>query len=388
MERDDLDMIIETLSEIEKSVVNGNAPFINYQGESEEDLINRIPTVRIIGVGGAGNNTVTYLNEVGIEHVETIAVNTDAQQLLRAKAHKKVLLGEKLCKGFGAGTDPKVGEAAALESKDKIRKILEGTDLLFITCGLGGGTGSGAAPVIAQIARDMNILTVTICTLPFTVEGPKKMEIAAEALKKLINISNTTIIIPNDKLLETLPKATLRAAFRAVDDVLVKALIGISDLTTKVGLVNLEFSDVARVLSAGGTAVIGIGEASTEDENRAEKAVINALRNPLLDVPLETARMALINITSGDDITMEETATVIDAVTRIMKNHEVVKWGIILEDDMKGIIRATIMMAGIELPYLDEEGNLIYPAIRRKSYKDDILRKIEEEFGMKLEVLE
>jgi len=391
---DDLDEIMKALSEMERSVNSisfGASSDISeansYNGDSDEYLRNKIPKIRVLGVGGAGNNTVTYLNEIGIKYVETIAVNTDAQQLLKSKAHKKVLIGENVCKGFGAGTDPSIGEAAALDSKDKIRKIIEGTDLLFITCGLGGGTGSGAAPVIAEIAKEMNILTVAVCTLPFSVEGRKKIDIAGEALKKIIQNANTTIVIPNDKLREILPKATLRDAFHAVDDVLVNAIRGISDLTTKTGQVNLEFSDVKRILSVGGTAVIGIGEATMEDDNRAERAVFNALSYPLLDVPLETAKAALINITSGEDITLEETAQVIESVTRIIKaDQEFVKWGIVFEDEMEGKIRTTIMLAGIELPYIDESGNLLYPAIRKISYKEDNLIKIREQF--KIDVLE
>ncbi len=392
--QDDLDEIMEALSEMEKNVnsmsfeTNVEQDNISdYKGDSDEYLRRRIPKIRVLGVGGAGNNTVTYLNEIGIEHAETIAVNTDAQQLLNSRAHKKVLIGENICKGFGAGTDPSVGEAAALDSKDKIRKVLEGTDLLFVTCGLGGGTGSGATPVITEIARDMNILTVAVCTLPFSVEGRKKIEIAGEALKKIIQNANTTIVIPNDKLREILPKATLIDAFHAVDDILVTAIKGISDLTTKSGQVNLEFSDVKRILSVGGTAVIGIGEASMEDDNRAERAVFNALNHPLLDVPLETAKAALINITGGKDITLEETAQVIESVTKIIEaDQEFVKWGIVFEDDMKGKLRTTIMLAGIELPYIDENGNLLYPVIRKITYKEDNIARIREQFN--LEILE
>ena len=381
---DDLDMILETIEEIERNAAK-KKPFVGYQGDSDEELIRRMPVVKIMGVGGAGNNTVTNLMEAGIKFVETIAVNTDAQQLLRSRAHKKVLIGDKTCGGFGAGTDPSVGEAAALESKEKIEGIIRGTDLLFVTCGLGGGTGSGATPVITEIARDMGIVTVAVCTLPFSAEGFKKMEIAAGAIKKIIETANTTIIIPNDKLLEIAPKATLLDAFRLVDNVLVKAFIGISEMVNEIGVVNLEFSDVRRVLSGGGTAVIGIGEANTADGDRAEKAVANALSDPLLDFRLETAKKALINIVGGKDITLEETAKIIDAVTRIMNiEQEWVKWGIMIDDNMNGTVRATVILAGIELPYVDSEGNLIYPVIRKSMHREHNIKRIIEEFGIEV----
>ncbi len=376
MVKDELDIILESLTELEqKSEEKTN----NEEKNTEDEEINsvlRIPKIKILGIGGAGNNTVTNLISAGIQRAEAIAVNTDARQLLISKAHRKILIGKEICRGYGAGSDPEIGEKAAEESKEKIEEILRGTDLLFITCGLGGGTGSGAAPYIAELARNMGILTVSVCTLPFAAEGRRKMKIAEQALKRLIKASNTTIIIPNDKLLQFASQATLLDAFRVIDDVLVKAVIGITDLVTRIGKVNVDFADVRKVLSVGGSAVIGIGEAEASGGNRAREALENALLNPLLDVDLRTAKAALLNITAGKDITLEETHWIIQTISSLLTENtnddeEPLKWGAILDRKMNGKIRITIIMTGISLPYIDENGNLLYPVILRKSDIDE-----------------
>ena len=385
-----MDVIIQSLNEIEKAVSSGNInpPPVQYRNDVDTRLANKIPKIKILGIGGAGNNTVTNLMLSKVSHAEIIAVNTDAKQLLASKAHKKILIGEETCGGFGAGSDPRVGEAAALESREILEKTIKGTDLLFLTCGLGGGTGSGATPVIAKLAQEMGVLTVTVCTLPFSAEGFKKMEIAAQALKKLIPVSNTIVIIPNDKLLQIDPKATLLKAFAMADDILVKAVIGIVDLVTKTGKVNVDFADVRKVLNYGGTAVIGIGEADGSSTNRAELAITKALTNPLIDARFETAKAALVNITGGEDITLEETATIIGLLGGLIDKKAEIKWGAFIDDDLRGKLRVTVMMAGIELPYLDNEGNLIYPAILRRGNQIKLREKIKEILGANAEYLE
>jgi len=377
----DLDIILKQLEEIDEENVSGQQ--VDHSEEDDEDIerviIKSLPKIKVIGVGGAGNNTVTNLMRVGAQGVTTIAVNTDARQLLVTKAHKKVLIGEKTCRGHGAGNDPKVGEQAAKESQEKLKKILRNTDLLFLTCGLGGGTGSGATPYIAQLAQEMGILTVTICTLPFMAEGEVKRKNASEALRKLIQFSNTIIVIPNDKLLQIAPKKTLLEAFRLADDILVKAVTGIADLIgPRPGLVNVDFADAKKVLSAGGTAVIGIGQADVSEGNRVRLALERALINPLLDVKLNTAKSALINITGGSDITLEEAESIVRQVSAILGNKGEVKWGVVLDDSMKGELRITIIMAGIELPYLDEKGEVIYPRILSTIFTNDTIRLLKE----------
>ena len=380
----DLDLILKDLEELNKDsslVTQYSLTEEDEDNEDIEEIIRRsLPKIKVIGVGGAGNNTVTNLIEAGIQQVKTIAINTDARQLLISKAHRKVLIGEKTCRGHGAGNDPEIGKQAAEESREKILRILDGTDLLFLTCGLGGGTGSGATPYIAQLARELDIFTVTVCTLPFMAEGEIKRKNASKALKELIDLSNIVIVIPNDKLLQVAPKKTLLEAFKLADSILVKAVKGIADLVVRPrsGLVNVDFADVKKVLSVGGTAVIGVGRADVSEGNRALKALERALINPLLDVNLNTAKSALINITGGLDITLEEAEGIVRQVSVILKNKGEIKWGVVLEESMKGELEVTIIMAGIDLPYLGENGEIIYPNIIAPVYTRDTMNILKE----------
>jgi cell division protein FtsZ len=320
--------------------------------------------IRVIGTGGSGNNTMSRLSEVGIEGAETIAMNTDAQHLLITPSEKKLLLGREVTKGLGAGSDPDLGEAAAKESSKQIGEILDNTDLVFITCGLGGGTGTGSAPIIAQTAKDIGALTVAVVTLPFSVEGRRRMENALEGLKKLRKEADTVIVIPNDKLLEIVPDLPINAAFKVADEILVNAVKGITELITKPGLVNLDFADVRTILSNGGAAMIGLGESEIEgdSEGRALEAVEDALNSPLLDVDVSESTRALVNVSGGSDMTLREAEMIVEAVSSKIHSNANIIWGAVVDEEMKrNKIRAMIVIAGGRFPYLEsvpqEEGS-------------------------------
>lgn len=307
--------------------------------------------ILVIGVGGAGNNAITRLNETGIVGATTLAANTDAQQLLYSKAHKKMLVGRELCRGLGAGNDPQIGAEAAEESSETLKGILSQVDMTFIVCGLGGGTGTGAAPVIARLAKNLGVLTVSICTLPFEVEGRVKAQNAKEGLRRLYESSDTTIVIPNEKLIEIAPELSLKEAFLVADEILIRAVTGLTELINRPGDVNVDFADVRRVLGEGGAAIIGLGESSSV-ENRAREAVEDALSNPLLEVDIRTAKSVLLNITGGKDLNLKQTEEVIRAVTDQLSNDIIVKFGVLIDPDLKGTIRATIVVSGVSSPYI------------------------------------
>lgn len=307
--------------------------------------------VLVIGVGGAGNNAVTRLNQSGLVGAITLTANTDAQQLLFSKSHKKMLLGRDLCRGLGAGNDPQIGAEAAEESSETLKGILTQVDMVFIVCGLGGGTGTGAAPVIARLAKNLGVLTVSICTLPFEVEGKMKAQNAKEGLRRLYESSDTTIVVPNEKLIEIVPELSLKEAFLVADEILIRAVTGLTELINRPGDVNVDFADVKRVLGEGGAAIIGLGESDSSD-NRAQEAVEDALSNPLLEVDIRTAKSVLLNITGGKDLNLKQTEEVIRAVTDQLSTDIIVKFGVLIDPDLQGTIRATIVVSGVRSPYI------------------------------------
>jgi len=306
--------------------------------------------IKVVGAGGAGNNTITRLMQVGIVGTETIAVNTDAQDLLYTDADKKVLIGKELTSGLGAGADPKIGEEAAKENKDDIKKALQGADMVFITAGLGGGTGTGSLPVIADVAKRIGALTVAVVTLPFKMEGKHRMANAREGLKKLEGVVDTLIIIPNDKLLEIVPDVSLTTAFKICDEILVNAVKGIAELVTKPGLVNLDFADVRTIMTQGGLAMIGMGESNTE--NRAVEAVEKALSNPLLSVDIGGASGALVNVMGGPDITIREAQQIVEAVAEKMSPDAKIIWGTQIAKDLGDTIKALLIITGVQSPQI------------------------------------
>ncbi len=308
------------------------------------------PKIYIVGTGGSGCNTVNRMAQIGIKGAYTVAMNTDAQHLLRIKADKRLLLGKKKTKGLGAGSNPAIGEAAAQESQEEIKQILANADLVFITGGMGGGTGTGSAHVISKIAKDIGAVAIGVVTLPFYSEGPRRMQNAADGLGKLQRNADTVISIPNDKLLQFVPDLPLNAAFKVADSILVNSVKGITELITKPGLVNLDFADMRTILEHGGDAVIGLGEVNNDEtKDRLLIAAEKALTSPLLDIDVRTADRALVNITGGSSMTLGEAEAAVNAIaSRVSKDAHII-WGATIDDTMeKGGVRILAVLAGIK----------------------------------------
>ncbi|MCX6820749.1 MAG: cell division protein FtsZ [Candidatus Aenigmarchaeota archaeon] len=339
-----------------KQIAKKGARPSKYDTESKDDaeirsiLESRKTKIKIVGCGGGGNNTITRLNQVGVVGAETIAINTDAQDLLYTDADKKILIGKELTKGLGAGANPSIGMEAARETKQELEQALRGADMVFMTCGLGGGTGTGSIPVVAEISKRAGALTVAVVTLPFAMEGKQRMANAREGLKNLEGVADTMIIIPNDRLLEIVPDVSIITAFKIADEILVNAVKGITELVTKPGLVNLDFADVRAVMGGSGMAMIGMGESDTD--NRAFEAVERALNNPLLAVDIEGATGALINVTGGPGITMREAHQIVEAVSSKLAPDAKIIWGAQVEEDFGDRIRALLIVTGVKAPQI------------------------------------
>ncbi len=318
----------------------------NIDAELEQLLARQRATIKVVGCGGGGNNTINRMSEVGIVGAETIAINTDAQDLLYTTANKKILIGRELTKGLGAGSEPRLGEEAARENETDIKKALQGCDMVFVTCGLGGGTGTGSAPVVAEIAKKLGALTVGVVTMPFSMEGHRRYENAVVGLEKMEQVADTLIVIPNDKLLELAPELPLHTAFKVADEILTNAVKGIAELVTKAGLVNLDFADIRAVMKGGGVALIGVGESDTE--NRAIEAVEKAINNPLLDVDISGANGALINVIGGEDMTLDEARKVVETITEKLDEDARVIWGAQIYKDMEKTIRTMLIVTGVK----------------------------------------
>jgi len=314
--------------------------------ELERLLSAKKARIKVVGVGGAGNNTLNRIAEIGIMGAETIAVNTDAQDLLATLADKKILVGKELTGGLGAGSDPKVGEEAAKEQEADIKEAMRDAHLVFITCGLGGGTGTGAAPIVAEVAKKMGILTVAVVTLPFTMEGHKRFENATYGLERMEQFTDTLIVIPNDKLIELAPDLPLHTAFKVADEILTNAVKGIAELITKPGLINLDFADIRTVMTGGGIAMIGVGESDTE--NRAVEAVEKAIKNPLLDVDISGATGALINVAGGPSMTLDEAQKVVQAVSSKLDDKATIIWGAQISPELQNSIRSMLVVTGVK----------------------------------------
>lgn len=319
-------------------------------GDTMFELIDNVPqnaVIKVIGVGGGGGNAVRHMVTNQVEGVEFICANTDAQAL-RDMAQGSVLkIGSGITKGLGAGANPDVGRQAALEDRERIAEVLRGADMVFIAAGMGGGTGTGAAPIVAQVARDMGILTVAVVTKPFSFEGKKRMNVALQGLAELAEHVDSLITIPNEKLLTTLDKnVPLMDAFKAANDVLLGAVQGIADLIIREGLINVDFADVRTVMREMGMAMMGTGKASGEE--RARLAAEAAVRCPLLDnVDLQGARGILVNITSGFDLTMGEYAEVGDMIRELASDDATVVVGTVLDPEMSGELRVTVVATGL-----------------------------------------
>ncbi len=314
--------------------------------ELEELLKKQSAKVKVFGIGGGGGNTLSRMKEVGIKGCEMVAINTDAQDLLYANADFKILIGRELTQGLGAGSNPRVGEEAARETEQEIKKRLSGTDMIFITCGLGGGTGTGAAPVVAELAKKQGALTIGVVTMPFTIEGKKRIENAVYGLERMESIVDTLIVIPNDKLLELAPELPLHTAFKVADEILTNAVKGTTELVTRSGLVNLDFADIKAVMSNGGVSLIGMGE--SDSQQRAIDAVEKAINNPLLDVDISNATGALVNIIGGPDLSLDEAKSIIATVGERLSDDAKMIWGAQISEDLEKTVRVMLIITGVK----------------------------------------
>lgn len=319
-----------------------------------DDFEFRQAKIMVVGCGGGGSNTVDRLTSMGILGAKTIAANTDARHLSLVKAHQKILIGKELTRGLGAGGYPEIGKQAAVEAKNELKAAMEGCDLLFLTCGLGGGTGTGSAPVVAQMAKDMNAITIAAVTLPFRIEGARVGK-AEDGLGRLKEACDTVIAIENQKLLEIAGNRPLKEAFGVADNLIATMIKGISETISQPSLVNLDYADVKTIMKAGGVATVGIGESNTK--NRAHEAITQALNNPLLDVDYTDASGALIQIIGGEDLKLEEVNEIGEAVSKHMSPEAMVMWGARILPEMGNKLQVITIITGVKSPNITGVSN-------------------------------
>ncbi|RBI63568.1 cell division protein FtsZ [Halomicrococcus sp. NG-SE-24] len=319
--------------------------------EELKDVLQDLQTnITVVGCGGGGGNTVNRMAEEGIHGATLVAANTDVQHLVEIEADQKILMGEQKTNGRGAGSLPQVGEEAALESQEEIYDAIEGSDMVFVTAGLGGGTGTGSAPVVAKAAREAGALTIAIVTTPFTAEGEVRRTNAEAGLERLRDVSDTVIVVPNDRLLDSVGKLPVKQAFKVADEVLMRSVKGITELITKPGLVNLDFADVRTVMEKGGVAMIGLGE--SDSDQKAQDSVKSALRSPLLDVDISGAKSALVNVTGGNDMAIEEAEGVVEQIYDRIDPDARIIWGTSIDEELEGTMRTMIVVTGVESPQI------------------------------------
>jgi cell division protein FtsZ len=329
----------------------------------QQGYVENVAQIKVLGIGGGGSNAVNRMIDAGIQGVEFIAVNTDAQALMLSQAPQRLRIGDKLTKGLGSGGNPEIGMKAAEESTEDIQALVKGADMVFVTAGIGGGTGTGAAPVIARVARDMGALTIGVVTKPFSFEGSRRMRSADEGIARLKEHVDTLIVIPNDRLLQVVDKkASIETAFRTADDVLRQGIQGISELITVPGLINLDFADVRTIMSEGGSALMAIGRA--KGENRAKDAAEQAIHSALLDVSIDGAQGILFNVTGGPDLTLFEVNEAAEIVRAGVHPEANIIFGAVIDPTMTDEIRITVIATGFEAAH----------AMRRPANTAQVLR--------------
>ena len=332
--------------------------------------------IKVVGVGGGGNNAVNRMIDAGIRNVEFVAVNTDQAALLKSKAATKVAIGEKLTKGQGAGSNPEVGASAAEENAEDITAAIKGADMVFITAGMGGGTGTGAAPVVAKIAKEMGILTVAVVTKPFGFEGPKRMKQAESGIEKLSENVDSLLVIPNERLKQiSATRITFLNAFSEADNVLKHGVQSIADLVTSFGVINLDFADVTTIMKDAGMAHMGVGAAQGKD--KAAEAARAAISSPLLETSISGARGILVNITCSADLGLEEMDTATSMITSEASPDATIIWGAIIDENLEDEMRITVIATGF---VQDEKDSLSAPVEEapKKPSLDEIVSKKDE----------
>lgn len=364
-----------------------SAPKVEQESSEVDEELRKIAAqmdvcIKIIGCGGGGSNTINRCVDAGISGAQLCAINTDAKHLLTIRAPRKILIGRTTTRGLGAGAIPEVGEQAAHENDIDIRNFLQGSTIVFVTAGMGGGTGTGSAHYVARIAKDqIQALTIGVVTLPFKAEGTIRMENAITGLDKLRRICDTTIVIPNDKLLELVPKLPIDAAFKVADEVLMQTMKGLTEIITKPGLVNLDYSDIQTIMREGGISFVGIGEADKDTDNRVDAAVKEALTSPLLgEIDLKDAKGALIRVVGGPDMTVGEAQKAAEIVTNSVNDRARIIWGCSIEPELEGSIKVLLIVTGARSKYMlgksdtnyDKLGENVGSAARgRRSGSDD-----------------
>ncbi|MFB6070461.1 MAG: cell division protein FtsZ [Halanaeroarchaeum sp.] len=352
------DAIDEAEGEAEPSASGDGATSVRDDGQTGQvsdddlqDVLEDLQTkITVVGCGGAGSNTIDRMFEEGITGADLVAANTDVQHLVDVEADTKILMGKDKTQGRGAGSLPQVGEEAALESQDEIRDSIDDADMVFVTAGLGGGTGTGSAPVVAKAARENGALTIAVVTTPFTAEGEVRRTNAEAGLERLRDVADTVIVVPNDRLLDSVGKLPVRQAFKVSDEILMRSVKGITELITKPGLVNLDFADVRTVMEKGGVAMIGLGESDTEGE--ASDSVREALRSPLLDVDISGANSALVNVTGGPGMSIEEAEGVVEEIYDRIDPDARIIWGTSIDDGLDGEMRTMVVVTGVQSPQI------------------------------------
>jgi len=346
-------LVDSALSAVEEEQTKRPEGFTPFSAEDEElqKILQGLKTsIKIVGCGGGGSNTINRLAQAGIIGAELYAANTDAQHLLMTHAPHKLLLGRRVTRGLGAGALPQVGEEAAREAEDELKKAVANADIVFVTCGLGGGTGTGSAPFVAQLAKEAGALTIAICTYPFQAEGAIRMENAEWGLERLRSVADTVIVIPNDKLLELVPKLALNAAFKVADEVLMRSIKGITEIVTRPGLVNLDFNDIKTIMKAGGVAMIGLGE--SDDDDRAVTAVMEAINSPLIELDISEATAALVNVTGGPNMTVTEAEQVAEVLQSKISPGARIIWGAAIDETLNETVRVMVVITGVKSKHI------------------------------------
>ncbi|MFB6085434.1 MAG: cell division protein FtsZ [Halodesulfurarchaeum sp.] len=345
------DAIDEAETGADPSEADGAHPTGDMTDEELEAILEDLQTeITVVGCGGAGSNTINRMYEEGIHGASLVAANTDVQHLVDIQADRKILMGREKTQGRGAGSLPQVGEEAALESQDEIRDSIATSDMVFVTAGLGGGTGTGSAPVVAKAAREMNALTIAVVTTPFTAEGEVRRTNAEAGLERLRDVADTVIVVPNDRLLDSVGQLPVRQAFKVSDEILMRSVKGITELITKPGLVNLDFADVRTVMEKGGVAMIGLGDADADGTPKA--SVQEALRSPLLDVDIAGANSALVNVTGGPDMSIEEAEGVVEEIYDRIDPDARIIWGTSIDEELDGHMRTMVVVTGVQSPQI------------------------------------
>jgi cell division protein FtsZ len=345
--------IIKNIIQVARAENKKRFEFLSEITEGDKDMLDfdldldQFANIKVIGVGGGGNNAVNRMISAGLKGVEFVAVNTDAQALYLAQANHKIQIGTKLTKGLGSGGNPEIGQKAAEENRDEVLQALKGSDMVFVTAGMGGGTGTGAAPVVAEVAKELGALTVGVVTKPFTFEGRKRANQAESGIENLKSRVDTLITIPNDRLLQVIEKQTsIVEAFRIADDVLRQGVQGISDLIAVPGLINLDFADVKTIMKETGSALMGIGIA--KGDNRATEAARSAISSPLLETSIEGARGVLLNITGGTSLGLFEVNEAADIIFQAADPEANIIFGAVIDEQMEDEVRVTVIATGFE----------------------------------------